>query len=78
MLGSKNVLIVLAHPNTGKSFNHRLVKKAEELLISNGHKVRVVDLYQINFNPVGGPDDFKNLNCKESFDYQVRKKKKKN
>ena len=34
MQGKKRVLIILAHPNTDKSFNHRLVKKAEEILLS--------------------------------------------
>ena len=39
MLESKRVLIILAHPNTGKSFNHKLVKKAEKILLSQRHKV---------------------------------------
>ena len=36
-----------------------------------GHEVRLVDLYKIKYNPVGGPDDFVKLLNPASFDYQV-------
>ena len=36
-----------------------------------GHEVRVVDLYKIKYNPVGGKGDFIKLKNPDNFDYQV-------
>ena len=47
MQGKQKILIIIAHPNTDKSFNHRLVTAAEKQLKEKGHEIRVVDLYKI-------------------------------
>lgn len=52
-----NVLIVVAHPDTG-SFNHALVDAAKAQFTADGHDVRVRDLYADGFRPVSTPDDF--------------------
>lgn len=62
---------MVAHPNVDKSFNHRLAESAKKQLTSMGHEVRLVDLYKIKYNPVGGVDDFVKLLNPTSFDYQV-------
>ncbi|MDO5580970.1 MAG: NAD(P)H-dependent oxidoreductase [Planctomycetia bacterium] len=45
-------LIVIAHPNTGKSFNHALADQAKKTLEAKGHQVVVLDLYADRFDPV--------------------------
>ena len=37
MEGKKKILIIIAHPNVDKSFNHRLVAAAEKQLKEKGH-----------------------------------------
>lgn len=46
------VLLIVAHPNTDKSFNHALVKTACDQLRAKGHEVVVRDLYADHFDPV--------------------------
>lgn len=45
------VLIVVAHPNIS-SFNHGIVSKCRDILIKNGHRTLVHDLYKDGFDPV--------------------------
>ena len=63
------VLLLVAHPNVDKSFNHRLAESASKKLTEMGHEVREVDLYKIKYNPVGGVDDFDKLQNTNTFDY---------
>jgi zinc-binding alcohol dehydrogenase family protein len=72
--GKKKVLIVISHPNTGKSFNHRLVDAAKATLEADGHAVIVDDLIKIGFNPTTGKHDFTSLKNPESFDLQTEQK----
>jgi len=68
---SKKILIIVSHPDSTYSFNHKMAIKALEVLTSMGHKVRLVDLNAINFRADGGPHDFKKLsNESGKFDYQ--------
>lgn len=52
-----NVLIVFAHPEP-KSLNGKLKDLAVEILIANGHDVKVSDLYGMNFKAVLDQQDF--------------------
>lgn len=45
-------LIVIAHPNTGKSFNHALADQTKKSLEAKGHEVVVHDLYADQFDPI--------------------------
>jgi NAD(P)H dehydrogenase (quinone) len=69
--GKKKVLIICSHPNTGKSFNHKLVEAAQATLEADGHAVIVNDLVKIGFNPTTGRHDFNSLKNPESFDLQT-------
>ena len=62
-----NVLIVHAHPEP-KSFTAALRNQAVETLQSQGHEVRVSDLYAMNWNPVASAADF---SARENPDYLV-------
>ncbi|PIW26529.1 MAG: NAD(P)H dehydrogenase [Rhodospirillales bacterium CG15_BIG_FIL_POST_REV_8_21_14_020_66_15] len=53
-----NVFIVHAHPEP-KSFNTALRDLSVNVLEKEGHSVTLSDLYAMNFNPVAGPDDFR-------------------
>lgn len=52
-----NVLIVLAHPES-KSFTGAMYQSAIETLTNAGHKVKVSDLYRMNFDPVSDRRNF--------------------
>lgn len=67
----EKILIIIAHRNTDKSFNHRMAQEAEKLLLGKGNEVKIVDLHKIKFNPLTGPNDFKTLKNPSFFDYQV-------
>ena len=45
-----NILIIYAHPNC-KSFNNAILKQVESSIPST-HKVKTIDLYKENFDPV--------------------------
>jgi NAD(P)H dehydrogenase (quinone) len=64
-----NVLIVYAHPNP-RSFNAAMKDVAVDVLTARGHDVRLSDLYAMNFDPVGGPRDFTDLEDPSCFRYQ--------
>ena len=65
----EKILLIIAHRNTGNSFNHRLASEAEKLLKEKGHEVKIVDLYKNNFNPLAGLNDFKKVKDPNNFDY---------
>lgn len=46
------ILLVIAHPNTNKSFNHAIAFTAKNLLTDLGHEVLWCDLYAEGFDPV--------------------------
>lgn len=66
----QKILIVHAHPEE-KSFNASLKNTAYDFFKSQGAEVVVSDLYQMNFNPIGGKHDFKNLENSNFFKYQI-------
>jgi NAD(P)H dehydrogenase (quinone) len=59
-----NCLIIYSHPNP-KSFNHAILKTLEHALISQGHQVRVRDLYAMRFDPVLKAKDFQLMDQKK-------------
>jgi len=71
--GRKKVLIIVSHPNVGKSFNHTLVEAGKKALEEEGHAVIVDDLVKIGWNPVGSEKDFipGKLKHTDNFDYQT-------
>jgi NAD(P)H dehydrogenase (quinone) len=71
---ARKVLVIVAHPNVGKSFNHRAVARMREFLESKGDEVKVVDLYESKFLAPGGPEDVTDRLTMESFDYQAEQK----
>lgn len=65
-----NVFIIHAHPEE-KSFSTTLKNTAAEYFSEQGYEVVVSDLYAMKFNPVGGANDFVDINNKEFFKYQL-------
>lgn len=65
-----NVFIIHAHPEE-KSFCTSLKNEAVDYFHKRGDEVVVSDLYLMNFNPIGGINDFKDVNNKEFFKYQL-------
>src|SRR5438876_465948 len=63
------ILIVYAHPEP-RSFNAALKNFAVEILTEAGHSVQVSDLYAMDFNCTGGPDDFLEREDPGFFAYQ--------
>lgn len=61
-----NVLIVYAHPEP-QSLNGYLKDLAVRLLENQGHKVKVSDLYEMNFKAVADRNDFTELKNSEKF-----------
>ncbi len=65
-----NVLIVHAHENPD-SFSTALCKTAVSFFENKGDSVRVSDLYEMGFNPVGGKHDFKSLSEATYYKYAM-------
>ncbi|MFW0717445.1 NAD(P)H-dependent oxidoreductase [Pedobacter sp. N23S346] len=63
------ILIVLAHPEP-QSFNAAMYYSAIKTLLENGHEVRTSDLYQMNFNPVSGRQNFTSAKNEAYFSQQ--------
>lgn len=62
------ILILHAHPEP-KSFSSALKDIAVNHFEQQGHQVILRDLYEIGFDPVGGPADFKQLQNPNYFNY---------
>ena len=66
----KKVLIIHAHPES-QSFCSSLKNEAVEFFKTQGAEVKVSDLYQMAFNPVGDKHDFTQLENADFFKYQM-------
>jgi NAD(P)H dehydrogenase (quinone) len=64
-----NVLLVYAHPEP-QSFNGAMRDLAIDVLTRDRHTVVLSDLYAMNFNAIGGPHDFQDLQDTTFFKYQ--------
>ena len=51
------VTIVYSHPYD-KSFNNEILNQVSQELAANGRSYRVINLYQENFDPVLGMEDY--------------------
>ena len=65
----EKILIVHAHPEK-HSFCSALKNTAIEFYANKGAEIKVSDLYEMNFNPVGNKHDFISLQNTEFFKYQ--------
>jgi len=68
-----NVLIVYAHSQP-TSFNAELLNTAVATLESQGHQVKVSDLYAMDFNPVASDKDFKERRFEGHLQYDREQK----
>jgi len=66
----KKILIVHAHPESN-SFCSSLKNTAIDYFKSIGAEVKISDLYQLNFNPIGDKHDFTQLDNVDFFKYQL-------
>ena len=66
------ILIVHAHENPD-SFCSALAKTAMEYLTEREHQVVISDLYQKQFNPIGGKHDFTQLSDATYYKYAGEK-----
>lgn len=66
----KKILIVSSHPESA-SFCSNLKDIAKNYFIEKGYEVKESDLYALNFDPVGGKNDFKALANTDFFKYQT-------
>jgi NAD(P)H dehydrogenase (quinone) len=62
----KHFLIVYSHAND-KSFNSAVKEKTIQAILEHGHTYELSDLYKMNFHPVAGPLDFKELLNADDF-----------
>ena len=65
---SKNILIVVAHPDP-RSLTRQMADVAADTLASQGHRVVISDLYGMNWNAVYGAADFPNRRDPERLDF---------
>ncbi|MBM7620089.1 putative NADPH-quinone reductase [Bacillus tianshenii] len=63
-----NILIVYAHPEP-TSLNGSLKEFACSLLRSQGHNVRISDLYEMNFNAIADGNDFRERKNPDQLNY---------
>lgn len=63
------ILILIAHPEP-KSFNATMYQLAIKTLQENGHEVKTTDLYQMDFNPVSGRQNFTGVKNAAFFNQQ--------
>lgn len=73
------VLIVIAHEDSSKkSTSHRIAKASQESLISHGHEVRIVDLFNDGFNkiPTTKPISFGEVGVAQDVEPEVAKHQK--
>jgi len=57
-------LVIYAHPNP-QSFNAAILETVKEALEQKGAEVKVKDLYAMNWNPVLGAEDFRQIMAKK-------------
>jgi len=66
----KKILIIHAHPEE-QSFCSSLKRTAYNYFTEKGYEIKESDLYEMEFNPVGGKNDFKSTNNPAFFKYQM-------
>lgn len=66
----KKILIIHAHPEE-QSFCSSLKRTAFNYFAEKGFEIKESDLYEMEFNPVGGKNDFNSINNPAFFKYQM-------
>lgn len=67
-------LIIYGHPDL-KSFNHAVLEHVKNALKKKDANYEVVDLYEINYNPVLSLDELKGKNSEQTIEFQKLIKK---
>ena len=70
-------LIIYAHPDKA-SFNHAILETAKTTLEKQNKKCKVIDLYEMNYNPVLSYDELKGKNSEQTIGFQDLIKQAKN
>jgi NAD(P)H dehydrogenase (quinone) len=65
-----NIFLVLAHPEP-RSFNGALFRQAQKFLAGAGHEIKTSELYEMQFNPVSGRNNFTTIKDPEYFKQQA-------
>jgi putative NADPH-quinone reductase len=65
-----NIFLVLAHPEP-RSFNGALFRQAQKLLAGTGHEIKTSELYEMQFSPVSGRNNFTSVKDPEYFKQQA-------
>ena len=65
-----NIFLVLAHPEP-RSFNGALFRQAQKLLSGAGHEIKTSELYEMQFSPVSGRNNFTSSKDREYFKQQA-------
>jgi NAD(P)H dehydrogenase (quinone) len=65
-----NIFLVLAHPEP-RSFNGALFRQAQKLLAGAGHDIKTSELYEMQFSPVSGRNNFTSSKDPEYFKQQA-------
>jgi NAD(P)H dehydrogenase (quinone) len=63
-----DIFMVYAHPEK-KSFNAAMKNMAHEVLLNQGHQVKISDLYEMNFKAVANRSDFLDVKDPDFFNY---------
>jgi len=62
-------LIIYAHPDS-KSFNHAVLEQVKSTLEKKNASYKVIDLYEINYNPVLSLEELKGKNSEQTIEFQ--------
>ena len=65
-----NIFLVLAHPEP-RSFNGTLFRQAQKLLAGAGHEIKTSELYEMQFSPVSGRNNFTSVKDPAYFKQQA-------
>ena len=66
-------LIIYAHPDK-ESFNHALLETVKKTFEKNNKSYKVIDLYELNYNPVLSYDEVKGKSSEETKAFQQQVK----
>jgi NAD(P)H dehydrogenase (quinone) len=65
-----NIFLVLAHPEP-RSFNGALFHQAQKLLAGAGHEIKTSELYEMEFKPASGRNNFTSVKDPDYFKQQT-------
>ncbi|MEW6467929.1 MAG: NAD(P)H-dependent oxidoreductase [Bacteroidota bacterium] len=62
-------LIIYAHPDEN-SFNHAVLETVKKTFEQNNKPYKVIDLYELNYNPVLSLEELKGKNTEQTLEFQ--------